>query len=349
MKVNKALKKEQKTHLSYVGKDKVTHWSKHKAEKRTVKTRRENITRRLPSSSSATTNLKNPIDIWNYFMSEEIIDIIVDCTNKYIEELRVSGKYSRERDANPTSKHEIRALIGLLYLGGVTDSNRTNRDDVWKRDGYGIELFHFVMSQQRFKFLLRCIRFDDKTTRSERQKYDKLAAIRNIFDIFVSGCQKGYHFSDFVTIDEMLVGFRGKCNFRQYIPSKPNKYGLKILAICDAKMFYIGTMEVYVGQQPDGPYKKSNKPSDVVLSLSENISRSGRNLTMDTWFTSVQLVMTLLKEHNITVLGTIRKNEETSSRVFKARIQASRNKYVCIQGRVHFGILYSKKKAKMFF
>jgi hypothetical protein len=41
-----------------------------------------------------------------------------------------------------------------------------------------------------------------------------------------------------MTIDEMLVGFPGKCSFRQYIPSKPNKYGLKILALCDAKMFY---------------------------------------------------------------------------------------------------------------
>lgn len=61
--------------------------------------------------------------------------------------------YSRERDANLTTVNEIRALIGLLYLAGIYHVNRTKRDDVWQRNGYGIE--HLV-SQQRFKFLLRC-------------------------------------------------------------------------------------------------------------------------------------------------------------------------------------------------
>lgn len=110
-------------------------------------------------------------------------------------------------------------------------------------------------------------------------------------------------------MDEMLVGFRGKCNFRQYIPSKPNKYAIKIFAICDSRMFYTGGMEVYLGTQPDGPYKISNKSSDVVLRLSQNIYGSGRNITIDNWFTSIPLVTTLLRQHKLTAVGTIRKNK----------------------------------------
>lgn len=115
-----------------------------------------------------------------------------------------------------------------------------------------------------------------------------------MFDIFNSNCEKSFNFSDNVTVDEMLVLFRGKCNVRQYIPSKPNKYGIKIFAICDSRMFYTGGMEVYLGTQPDGPYKISNKSSDVVLRLSQNIYGSDRNITIDNWFTAV---------------GTIRKNK----------------------------------------
>lgn len=229
-----------------------------------------------------------------------MVDIIVDCTNKYIASIQEN--YCRERDARATDIIEIRAFIGLLYLAGVAHANSLNCEDLWRRDGYGIEMFHLTMSLQRFRFLLRCIRFDDRTTRPERSKIDKLAPIRTIFENFVAHCQAGYYHSEFITVDEILAGFRGRCSFRQYIPSKPNKYGLKIFALCDAKMFYTSKLEVYVGSQPDGPFKFSNSPSDVVLRMCNHISGSCRNVTMDNWFTSIPLIETLLHEHKLTVI-----------------------------------------------
>lgn len=193
-------------------------------------------------------------------------------------------------------------------MAGIYHANRLNAEDLWSSDGSGIEIFHLTMSLQRFRFLIRCLRFDSKATRATRRETDKLAPIRNIFDRFVANCQNGFHHSEFVTMDEMLAGFRGKCGFRQYIPSKPNKYGLKILALCDAKVFYTSKMEIYVGTQPEGPYRVSNSPSDVVLRLCERIFGSGRNITMDNWFTSVPLVKNL-HNHHLTVIGTIRKNK----------------------------------------
>lgn len=107
----------------------------------------------------------------------------------------------------------------------------------------------------------------------------------------------------------MLPAFRGKCSFPQYIPSKPNKYGIKIQAAVDARSFYTFNMEVYVGTQPDGPLQCSNKPTDVVIRLCEWISGSGRNATTDNWYSSCQLITTLLDGHNLTSVGTLRKNK----------------------------------------
>ena len=53
----------------------------------------------------------------------------------------------------------------------------------------------------------------------------------------------------------MLVGFRGKCPFRQYTPNNPVKYGIKIYALCEAESFYVWNMEIYVQTQPEEPYK----------------------------------------------------------------------------------------------
>lgn len=70
------------------------------------------------------------------------------------------------------------------------------------------------------------MRFDDRQTRDQRKVNDKAAAISDIFSKFVSNSQAVYCPSGLVTIDEMLVPFRGRCPFRVYMPKKPKKYGL---------------------------------------------------------------------------------------------------------------------------
>lgn len=74
-------------------------------------------------------------------------------------------------------------------------------------------------------------------------------------------------------------------------------------------MFYTSKLEGYVGQQPEGPYNVSNSASDVVYRLCQNIKNSGRNLTIDNWFTSIPLAQTLFTEYKLTLIGTIRKNK----------------------------------------
>lgn len=110
----------------------------------------------------------------------------------------------------------------------------------------------------------------------------------------------------------MLVAFRGHCPFRQYIPSKPAKYGIKIHALCDAQTFYVCNMEIYAGTQPDGPFKADkqyNSSQAVVTRLISDISGSARNVTFDNWYTSYPLVESLLRDYKLTAVGTLRKNK----------------------------------------
>lgn len=288
-----------------LGKDKVTYWKK--IPFRATQTRPHNILTKLPGVIGPAKNAKTPLECWRLYFSEDILDIIVNSTNKYID--KIKEKFTRDRDCRHTDVIEVNALFGMLYLMGVFRGSHQNVDDFWRNDDLGMNIFRMVMGEKRFRFLIRSLRFDDYTTREDRKRVDKLAPVREIFSIFINNCQKHYSLGQNVTIDEQLPGFRGRCSFRQYIPSKPKKYGIKIFCMADAKLFYSANMEIYCGEQPCGLYRCSNSADSVVLRLAEPIFGSGRNITCDNWFTSINLIRELEKR-KLSYVGTIRKNKK---------------------------------------
>lgn len=85
----------------------------------------------------------------------------------------------------------------------------------------GIDIFRLIMSGKRFRFILRCLRLDNRDIREDRLAIDKMALIRRVFHSFREKCIQHYNPSDFLTMDEMLEGFRGRCPFRVYMLRKP--------------------------------------------------------------------------------------------------------------------------------
>lgn len=69
--------------------------------------------------------------------------------------------------------------------------------------------------------MTRVLRFDNIEDRQVRAAIDKLAPIREIFQIILGNFQRYFVPSAELTLDEQLIPFRGRCSFRQYIPSKP--------------------------------------------------------------------------------------------------------------------------------
>lgn len=157
----------------------------------------------------------------------------------------------------------MKALFGVLYIIGALKNGHRSTKDMWSSDGCNIDILKCAMSEKHFLFLLRCIRFDDIRGREERKKLDKMTHIRKVFDDFTMNCKKSYALSEYVTLDEKLQSFKGRCPFRQYMPNKPAKYGIKIFALCDSVNCYTSNLKVYVGTQPAGPYSVDNSAASI--------------------------------------------------------------------------------------
>lgn len=249
-------------------------------------------------------------------------------TNKKISSYRIKFARHNKPDLKNVDMTELKAFVGLLLYSAVLKSNHQRTSYLFARDGTGCEIFRCIMSENRFVILLLCLRFDNPDDRAERQKEDKLAAISFIFNKFVNNCQQLYELSENVTIDEMLVKFRGRSHMISYMPKKPGKYGLLIRALCDAKNSYFYNGYVYTGKGSDGvgltvQAQKLLVPTQCVLRLTKPIEGSNRNVTADNWFSSIQLIDELAK-HKLTYVGTMKKNK----REIPSQFQPQRNRAV---------------------
>jgi hypothetical protein len=145
-------------------------------------------------------------------------------------------------------------------------------------------------SENRFRFLLRSLRFDKVNTRTQRSK---LAPTRDFLTKFISNCQNSYTLGESITIDEILVANRGRCSFIQYMV-KNLSMGLKSMYCAMHEVFILIIWKFTVVYRILGQYVCSNKPFDIVKRLVEPITKSNRNLTSDNYFSSIQLTDYLL-------------------------------------------------------
>ncbi|GFR18307.1 uncharacterized protein TNCT_42171 [Trichonephila clavata] len=117
--------------------------------------------------------------------------------------------------------------IGLLLLADIYKSYEEPTKSLWDKE-IGRNIFRATMSLETFCTMSRVIRFDNKSTCQERRKLDKLAVVRDILEKWIEILPKLYNLNLNITVEEQL-GFRDRCPFKQYVPSKPSKYGTKII------------------------------------------------------------------------------------------------------------------------
>jgi len=103
----------------------------------------------------------------------------------------------------------------------------------------GRPIYNKIMSRQRFQDVLWVLRFDDAEYRRQHRSDDNLEPTRECFDLWVNTLRDGNVPGSMLTVDEELVTFRGRCPFKQYIPSKPGRYGIKFWILLDSKWRYV--------------------------------------------------------------------------------------------------------------
>ena len=91
------------------------------------------------------------------------------------------------------------------------------------------------MSRNRCRKIMCFLRFDLLSTRSARLQTDKFALISNIWNKFVDNNMSCYKPGENITIDDQLFPTKSRCRFTQYMPNKPDQFGIKFWLAVDVE------------------------------------------------------------------------------------------------------------------
>ena len=203
--------------MSFTSKNKTENWTSNPQSDSEGRLRIHNIVREKSGPTRyAIRNVDDIASAFSLFFRDSLLQEI--CTFTNIEgDLKLKDRWKQ------LDIEELKKFIATLLLIGVYKSKGEPVHQLWSKDD-GRTIFNAIFARNRFQEILRMMRFDNACERRQNRSPDKLQPIRKIFDLWNSTLQDAFIPGVNLTVDEQLLTFRGRCPFRQYIPSKPGKY-----------------------------------------------------------------------------------------------------------------------------
>jgi hypothetical protein len=189
-----------------------------------------------------------------------------DWRNRSVHQFTGDTPGKRQNVAPHINKNSTPFSVFMLYFAHVItllveETNRyyhqylltLERDslaDYWSMTEQFHTPFHSkTPKRDRFFHIIRFLHFSNNDTGIDKNDphYDRLSKVRTVFDMLNDAYSKYYDPSEHLAVDEVIVLFKGRVIFRQYLPKKYKRFGIKIYKLCD-KTGYTYDMVVYLGK-----------------------------------------------------------------------------------------------------
>ena len=230
-------------------------------------------------------------EVLSLFLDEKVISLLVTETNRYAEQKLHQDEmtdHARMNRWKPTTSEEIKKFIGLMIWMGLV---QTPLVTCWSTDPiYNFPFPRSRMSRNRFELLLSNIHFANNETIEESSRLGKVLPLLNIL---TDNYQKVFSPGEDIVVDETMVPWRGRLIFRQYIPTKSHKYGIKLFKLCSTEG-YTWSAKIYSGRDTSGK-KQVGIAENVCIELADKLLNEGRTLFVDNFYTSYELAVKFLK------------------------------------------------------
>lgn len=137
-----------------------------------------------------------------------------------------------------------------------------------------------------------------------------------------------------------MIAYKGRISFRQYMPKKPTKYGIKVWMAADSSNGYVLNFNTYLGKEP-GQTLTHGLGYRVVTRLVEPFMNAKHHIFFDNFFTSVRL-LEHLEAQDTFACGTVRINRKEIPAASKTKLKPG-EKVVRQKGKLVFTKWHDKR------
>ncbi len=250
-----------------------------------------------------------PSDYFRAFFDNELMQKIVEETNNY-QQQNVAPNVEKTAAWYHTNVEELYIFFATTILMGLNQKNYIK--DYWSTDKLiTTPIFGELFTRNRYLSIMRYLHFADNNTEEE----GKLRKIQPIIENLRKKFEKAVIPWENLCVDESLMLWKGRLSFKQYIPSKRHRFGVKLFMLCDCDTKFVLNFIVYTGAETElDNHPEVGIPGSVVLTLLKNYLKKNHTLFIDNWFSSPTLFERLLEERT-KACGTVRKNRNGCHRL----------------------------------
>ena len=173
-------------------------------------------------------NLPGTASVEEFFLlifGENFFQVLAEQCNLYARQNPPGSSYNWV----DTSESEMKLFMGIHLAMGVHKLPCV--EDYWSQHPLlGAPGVIQGMPVRRFKALQCCLHLNDNSTAKKRGEsgYDKLHKVRPMLESVRENCLWYCRLHREVSVDEAMVGFKGRSSMKQYCPMKPTKRGYTV-------------------------------------------------------------------------------------------------------------------------
>ncbi|XP_012277177.1 piggyBac transposable element-derived protein 4 [Orussus abietinus] len=236
-------------------------------------------------------------EIVELVIEDDFIEMVAIETNRYYDQMHRRYKCGRKtKEWYDTTVPEMKKFFALIILMGQVQ--KTTIHDYWStRPSIETPFFSKIMTRHRFLQILRFLHFSNNTEMASNPS--RLCKIQPVINYLLNKFSTVYKPEQELSLDEVMIPYRGRLSFSVYNPSKITKYGILVRMLSEASTGYLCNFQLYCGR--GDPLEKT---ISHLLNKSENL---WHHVYMDNYYNSITLAESLLTK-KIRICGTIRKN-----------------------------------------
>ena len=254
----------------------------------------------------------NTADFLGLFLDDEFFKLSVDQTNLYAAQYIAANPelppHSRIRKWIDVSIPELKTLLPFFLLIGIVVKPELQQYQS-TTPLIKTEFFNNVMPRNHFQLILEFLHFNDKSQyNANNRNCDRSYKLCPVIEYLVNKFKSVYTPDKKVSTDEELLLWKGRLGFKQYIPNKRSRFGIKMFSLCEVsgypwnRFVYVGKDAVETNEHRELA-KNLGKSEAVAPKLMSDLFDKGYHLYIDNWCTSKKL-LNFLRDWDTVACGT---------------------------------------------